>query len=216
MEETAALVTEVVGTAAAVVPSDSTLYQIDHCVDNVGKRFPRRTKKRVSWKFGTASTPQEVVLTWSKRTGKQHIEMNGNQVYETRQKGSSIVSHQWTTNDGTMALHVIASRASPSKYKYIPNFRKYELIVNGIAFSSLPLQNGSPPQVTSIVTILYPDGYNASLFKDDPIVPLPSTVDKYREMEETALIKSLRVDLSDTMELCDRQTRMCFIPRFGK
>jgi hypothetical protein len=184
MEETAL---PVAAETAAAAPSESTFYQIDFCVDNVGKHFQNPSKKRVSWRFARstsrrATTPYHVVLTWSKRTGKQHIEMNGSEVHESRQKGSSIVTHQWTTNAGTMALHLIASRASP---KNIPNLRKYELMVNGIPFSSLPFRNGTSPspQVTSIVTILYPDGYNATLFKDDPIVPLPSTVDKYQEME---------------------------------
>lgn len=176
MEETAALVP---ASSSSLVPTSSSLCQIDYRVEDVGKRV-RSSKKRITWQFGRTSpqtTSHTVVLCWSKRTGKQYIEMDGSEVYNNRQKGSSIVTHQWTTNDDGMALHVLASRVSP---KHLPNLRKYELMINGVAFSSLLFQDGSPPveNVNSLVTILYPDGYDSQKFTNDPLIPIPSTVDE--------------------------------------
>lgn len=178
-DETAALVP---APPSATVPTDtlpsSDYYQIDYSVQNSGRVF-QPSKKRVTWSFGNRAlndATYQVVLVWSKRTGKQCIEMDGVEEYNSRQKGASIVTHQWTTSED-MALHVLASRVS---VKSIDNLRKYELMINGIPFSSLPLQDGTPPpDVTSIVEILYPDGYDPNKFKDDPLPPLSSAVDEY-------------------------------------
>ena len=172
-EEAAALVP---APPSALVPAGSGLYQIDYRVDDVGKIF-KKSKKSVTWQFGISNETHEVQLIWSKRTGKQYIEMDGSEVDNSRQKGASIVTHQWTTADG-MALHVIASRAS---VKSIPNLQKYELMINGHAFTSLPFEDGTAsPDVTSIVEILYPDGYDPDKFKNDPLPAIQSTVDEYK------------------------------------
>lgn len=174
-DETTALVPAPPSAMVPATAAASGLYQIDFSVINVGKRF-KKSKKRVTWQFGGNNTTHEVVLVWSKRTGKQYIEMDGTEVYNSRQKGASVVTHQWTNADG-MALHVLASRVST---KSVDNLIKYELMINGVAFTSLPFQDGTaPPDVTSIVQILYPDGYDPDKFRNDPITPLPSTVDEY-------------------------------------
>jgi len=171
-EETAALVT---APPSALVPAGTGLYQIDFSVDNFGKYF-QKSKKRISWKFGVAGATHEVVLVWSKRTGKQYIEMDDSEVYNSRQNGASIVTHQWTAADG-MTLHCLASRAS---VRNVPDLQKYELMINGVAFSSLLFQDGTPPpDVTSIVQILYPDGYDPDKFRGETLPPLSSSVDAY-------------------------------------
>lgn len=168
--------------ASALVPAQGTsgtsnLYQLDFGVENVGRIF-KTNKKFVTWRFSSAGQTHEVVLTWSKRTGKQLIVMDGSEIHEARHKGASIVTYQWTTADGMM-LHVLASRPS---VKQIPNLQKYELMINGQPFTSLNFPDGTMPRpedVTSLVTILYPNGYDPDEFKNDPLVPLPSTVDDY-------------------------------------
>lgn len=120
-----------------------------------------------------------VSLLWSLKTGKQHIEMNGEEVWFDRKPGASVCSHAWTTSDGLLRLEVLATGRAPKRH-VAPDFRSYDLMINGRIFEELPsLEQGTTSSYDptsaaavssldapkSIVDILYPDGYTW----EDPI-----------------------------------------------
>lgn len=135
-----------------------------------------------------------VRLIWSKKTGKQVVEMDDKEEWFGRQKGASIVSHKWET--GGIRYHVLATRATPNNAKKsVPEFRKYELLINGQSFSSLPMQDGTLPSTQepstdgetttphSILDILYPDGYDPDAFRPEETDTPGSTADEYQQNE---------------------------------
>ncbi len=149
--------------------SQSTLYKKGYKEENVGKMV-KHSKTRVSWKFSCGNRQHLVVLSWSKSTGKQEITMDGSSVWFGRNKGRSVLDHNWKTVDDTLKLHVLATCAP----KLSPNFRSYDLVINGQLFASLPSHNHfdgfgdteeteymaqSEGDVSSIIQILFPDGY---------------------------------------------------------
>lgn len=151
--------------------SPITIYKVGYQEENVGKMV-KHSKTRVSWKFACGKRQHLVVLTWSKSTGKQEIAMDGASVWFGRNKGRSVLDHNWTTADDTLKLHVLATCAP----KLSPNFRSYDLVINGQLFASLPPHNyfdgfgdaeeTEPPEgtndknnISSIIQVLFPDGY---------------------------------------------------------
>jgi hypothetical protein len=156
-----------------MMQADDSLYQVSSLVENVGKRQPR-SKKRITWTFTDDGEQHEHTVTflWSKRTGKQFVFMHDAEVYFGRKKGASVFYHKWTSRDERLKLHILACAATPSKQHVASGFRKYELIVNGQPFSSMPTKDGAAVQVqtpttpeedqgkpSSILDILYPKGY---------------------------------------------------------
>lgn len=98
--------------------------------------------------------------------------MDGASVWFGRNKGRSVLDHNWTTADDTLKLHVLATCAP----KLSPNFRSYDLVINGQLFASLSSHNyfggfgdaeeTEPPEgtndknnISSIIQVLFPDGY---------------------------------------------------------
>lgn len=142
-------------------------------VEDVGKTFPS-SKKRVTWKFykrGNA-VPHVVSLVWSKYTGKQTVFMDGKEVWFGRKEGSSVVTYNWTTRDGT-TLHILACRTTPTT-SASGAFRKYDLILGNQTFSSLrrfedgviPIDGQNSKHPSSIVELLYPQGYRSDVISE--------------------------------------------------
>jgi len=157
--------------------SRGTVYRLNYTEANVGK-IVASSKVRVTWRFVSHVGHREhvVTLTWSKSTGKQSICMDGTEVWFGRNEGRSVFDHNWTTPDGSLKIHVLATSAP----KMNSGFRSYDLLINGQLFASLPycdLDSGSASepfvlrphvpieypqgysQHSSILQILYPDGY---------------------------------------------------------
>jgi hypothetical protein len=153
-----------------MMKEDDTLYQVNFLIENVAKRKPQG-KKRVTWTFAKGDHEHTVTLLWSKRSGKQFVYMSDNEVFFGRKKGASVFFHKWTTRDGSMNLHILATAATPSKKHVAPGFRKYELIINSQPFYNMPRKDGTTPPTaaegegnpkglpTSILDIIYPNGY---------------------------------------------------------
>jgi hypothetical protein len=162
-------------TISIMMKEDDTLYQVNFLIENVGKR-KAQSKKRITWTFAKGDHEYTVTFLWSKRSGKQFVYMSDNEVFFGRKKGASVFFHKWTTRDGSMNLHILATAATPSKKHVAPGFRKYELIVNGQPFYSMPRKDGTTPPTaaegegegegnprglpTSILDIIYPNGYH--------------------------------------------------------
>lgn len=157
--------------------SRGTVYRLNYTEAKVGK-IVANSKVRVTWRFMSEGGRREhvVTLTWSKSTGKQSIYMDGTGVWLGRNEGRSVFDHHWTTPDGSLKIHVLATSAP----KMNDSFRCYDLLINGQLFATLPycdLDSGTAsepfvvrPQIPieypqaysqpgSILEILYPDGY---------------------------------------------------------
>jgi hypothetical protein len=146
--------------------NNDTLIQISFVVNNAGKKRPT-SKKRITWTFGQGAEQHTVSFTWSKRSGKQRVDMDGTEVWFGRKKSASVFFHKWTTREG-MHLHILATTKTPKK-NVSPEFRKYDLMINSQVFANLPFQDGSKPperqgdsrMPASIVDIIYPTGYTS-------------------------------------------------------
>jgi hypothetical protein len=124
--------------------NDTLLIQISFVVDNAGKKRPT-SKKRITWTFGQAAGAEQhtVSFTWSKRSGKQRVDMDGTEVWFGRKTSASVFFHKWTTREG-MHLHILATTKTPKK-NVLPEFRKYDLMINNQVFANLPFQDGTKP-----------------------------------------------------------------------
>lgn len=148
--------------------ADETLYQIKFLVEDVGKKKPG-TKKRITWTFALGDQEHTVTFLWSKLSGKQSVLMQGEEVHIGEKNKGQVFFHKWTTKDGNFNLHILACAATPAKGKVASNFRKYELMVNSMPFSSMPTKDGTTPEtlalpedegkISSIIEIIYPGGY---------------------------------------------------------
>jgi hypothetical protein len=150
-----------------------TPYQVSFSVQDAGKTL-EKSKKVITWTFvvGENNNKEHVVaLKWSKVSGRQRVLINGTKLYfEKKQRSKNIFQQKVKLNDGDLLnLHVLASRATPKENSKI-HFQKYELIINGTAFSMLPTKDGNPPKNKSkedgkkhisILEILYPNGYKS-------------------------------------------------------
>ena len=158
-------------------------YQVSFEVENVGKKL-EKSKKRVTWVFGQGTKEYTVTFLWSKQSGKRLVNMAGEEPYFEEKKSISFF-HRWTTKDGKLNLHILASAATPSKKFVSPNFIKYELIINGERFVRLPKKDGTPapPEEKhgvpgSIFDIIYPQGYTNKAVKSDGFYKTKSAFSK--------------------------------------
>jgi hypothetical protein len=158
------------------IMTTESLYQVDFVEENLGQFLLPKAKKRVSWVFrihrGDGTDHQHdqehtISLTWSKGTGKQDIYMDGREVWFGRREGARIFDYSWTTRDGQLNFHMLATRAP----KLNDSFRKYDLLINNRLFADLPrcgsqggcatnydiMENEGHPR--SIIEVLYPNGY---------------------------------------------------------
>jgi hypothetical protein len=156
--------------------------QVNFTVENCGRLF-KKSKIRVSWVFSIGDQQHTVLFFWSKKSGEQRVEVDEKEEWFGRRQDASVFSHKWITDEG-VKLHILASRTIPQGEP--SDFRKYELLINGQTFFSLPFQNGNMPEALgdhSIVHILYPDGYE---WDDEPYVASklpPSTAEEYKSNE---------------------------------
>jgi hypothetical protein len=155
------------------LPADQ-FYQISFQVENVGKTV-EKSKKRVTWVFGQDTHEYTVTFVWSKHSGKRLVNMTGEEAFFETKKTVTFF-HRWTTQDGSMNLHILASSATPSKKFVSPDFIKYELIINGERFVKLPKKDGTPaPEQEpydgpgSIFDIIFPQGYRDKSVKSEGV-----------------------------------------------
>ncbi len=158
-------------------------YQVSFLVENVGKKR-EKSKKRVTWVFGQGSKEYTVTLLWSKHSGKRLVYMTNAEVFFETKKAVTFF-HKWTTHDGALDLHIVATSATPSKKFVSPNFIKYELILNGQRFVKLPHKDGTPAleektddRPGSIFDILFPQGYQNTTIKSEGPYRTKSTLTK--------------------------------------
>jgi hypothetical protein len=131
--------------------------QLNFTVKNCGGSV-KTSKKMVSWVFSLGDQRHTVVFVWSKLSDRQTIYVDEKEEWFGTQKGADVFSHKWITDEG-LPLHILACSTTPNREP--EDFFKYELMINGRAFSSLPFPDGSfAPNARSIVHILYPDGYH--------------------------------------------------------
>lgn len=167
---------------------NASLYQVNVSVEDVGKRRPK-TKKLVTWTFSVDDQRHTVALVWSKRTGKQRVDMDGAEVWFGRKQGASVCFHKWTSREG-LNLHILACKATPKKKYGADGFRKYELIINSQSFTSLPFQDRNMPPPTgvdgtarfSILDICYPEGYQWNDTRFGMASKHVSTLDESQEL----------------------------------
>jgi hypothetical protein len=113
-----------------------SLYQTAFKVDYLGKRN-KKSKQQVTWTFVKDNENHIVMLTWSTKTGKVLVHLDGEQVDQSQIKGYSII-HRKIELDDFGKIEIIATRTIPNKAA--KDFLCYECIINGKAFSTLPIQ----------------------------------------------------------------------------
>lgn len=152
-----------------------SFYQVSFFEESIAK-VQKDSKKRITWVFRVVASngydrEHSVTLTWSTKSGKQQVEMDGaEQVFFGRRRGASVFDSRWETKtDVPMKLHILATSAPPLS----EGFRCFDLIINGRVFAYLPQYNGAeglpvPPMEASIdgkpksiFEIIYPNGYPA-------------------------------------------------------
>jgi hypothetical protein len=157
----------------AMTPS---LYQVSFLEENIA-RVSKNSKTRVTWTFRVAASPADaaqgrehsISLTWSKKTGKQEIFMDGTEeVWFGRHRGASVFDHSWETETEGLPIQLrILATCAPKLHQ---DFRCYDLIINGQLFAYLPHYgvNGPTPSIMaespfvagrpgSIFEIIYPN-----------------------------------------------------------
>jgi hypothetical protein len=92
--------------------------------------------------------------------------MNGQTIWFGRRPGGAVLSHAWLEDD--LELEVLGSSQAPKRH-VSPGFRCFDLMINGRTFEELPIlgKHDATPLATiaaadlptSVVEILYPDGY---------------------------------------------------------
>ena len=124
------------------------IYQVNFSVENVGKR-QEDSKKRVRWVFqvveggGQGHQQHEIEFTWSLRSGKQEVTMDGQNVMFTKKKGRSVFDETLTKLGEKAHLQLVCARKAPLKAH--PDFRCYELLIDDKPFGTYPkLNNGGP------------------------------------------------------------------------
>jgi len=136
-----------------------SLYQTAFKVDYLGKRS-KKSKQQVTWTFVKDNGNHTVMLTWSTKTGKVLVHLDGEQVDQSQIKGYSII-HRKIELENFGKIEIIATRTIPNKAA--KDFLCYECIINGKAFSTLPVQ-----QENRLLMETNEDGTgNQVLFDDD-------------------------------------------------
>lgn len=157
---------EQVEAKASKTPS-SSLYQTAFKVDYIGKRN-KKSKQQITWNFVKDNEAHigrflskdhlhlssaicillthsfdcslSVMLTWSTNTGKVLVHLDGEQVDSSHLKGFSII-HRRIELDAIGKIEIVATKIIPNKAA--SDFLCYECIINGKAFSTLPIQQES-------------------------------------------------------------------------
>lgn len=164
-----------------------SIYQVGFSVENVGKR-QEDSKKKVKWVYQVAGANHEVEFTWSIRSGKQDVTIDGQNAMFTKKKGRSVFDETLNQPAGLPQLRLVCANKAPLKAH--ANFRCYELIIDGKPFGTYPSIHGNTapePEVNidstvdgdimesndpffdgpmSILDILFPGKYSAAPAKN--------------------------------------------------
>jgi len=128
------------------------IYQQNFEVDFIGKRRPK-SKRQITWAFVHGKIPHTLMMTWSTKSGKVLIHLDGNEIDNTMGtlKGYSIVHRKMEVPSENLHLEVLACRVAPNSgggRMSEGDFLCYECIVNGKAFSDLPKANDPEAHMT--------------------------------------------------------------------
>ena len=148
------------------------LYGQDFKVDFIGKRRPK-SKRQITWAFVQGTTPHTLMMTWSTKSGKVLIHLDGNEIDSSMGtlKGYSIVHRKMEVPSEKLHLEVLACRVAPNSgggRMSEDDFLCYECIINGKAFSGLPKANDPEAHIMSVPVpadgelLMIKDGSNGS------------------------------------------------------
>lgn len=120
----------------------SPIYQVDFSVENVGKR-QEDSKKRVRWVYqltvNGAPEQHTIEFTWSLRSGKQDVTLDGQNIMFSKKKGRSVFDEVLTTGDsGQQQPHLQLVCAQKPPLKAHPDFRCFELLIDHKPFGAYP------------------------------------------------------------------------------
>ena len=139
------------------------VYRQTFKVDYIGKRRPK-SKRQITWAFVHGTTPHTLMMTWSTRSGKVLIHLDGNEIDSSIGvlRGYSIVHRKIPVESEQLYLEVMACTVAPNSGSdggrmSEDDFLCYECIINGKAFSDLPLSN-DPDKYKLLMTVPDPDG----------------------------------------------------------
>ena len=139
---------------------DTTIYQLDYLITSKGKRIAA-SKRRIRWRFGFADEEaidrglcgtecrgkeHEVVIIWSRTSGKQRILADGVEVHFAKSSVLDKFECAWTMKGG-QELKVVA-HAGPAIFQPKGSHR-FDLLINGQSYWNLPKisQVGAMPSI---------------------------------------------------------------------
>lgn len=131
-----------------------TAYQVDFMSVNCGRIVPA-SKRRICFKFGYTNadafsngrtgqecrgSEHEVVITWSLSSGKQAISFDQHEVFfDVCDSTQTKLSHSWEDKLGGHCLEVkIHAAFMSTKTNPDPNWKQYNLFVDGVSFFLMP------------------------------------------------------------------------------
>ena len=126
------------------------IHQVSFSVENVGKN-QADSKKRVQWVYqimahGGAATEQHTIeFTWSLRSGKQDVTLDGENIMFSKKKGRSVFDEVLTQGNpalGQPHLQLVCAQKPPLKAH--PDFRCFELLLDHKPFGSYPKLHNTP------------------------------------------------------------------------
>lgn len=130
-------------------------YQIDFVAVNCGK-IVSASKRRIRFKFGCTNldalhsgkrgtecrgSEHEVVVNWSLSSGKQAIVYDGREVFFDVNENltHNKLRHKWRDEKTNRDIEVVAHAAPvSSKGKADPDWRQYNILVNGLSYFNMP------------------------------------------------------------------------------
>lgn len=130
-----------------------TAYQIDYAAVNCGK-IVAASKRHIRFKFGFTNidalsngktgqecrgSEHEVSVTWSLSSGKQAIAFDQREVYfDVGNSTQTKLSHAWQDKYGHKLEVKIHAANMSTKSKADPDWKQYDLIINGVSFFNMP------------------------------------------------------------------------------
>mmetsp|Transcript_20783 Transcript_20783/g.42394 ORF Transcript_20783/g.42394 Transcript_20783/m.42394 type:complete len:504 (+) Transcript_20783:89-1600(+) len=128
-----------------------THYQVDYVAVNCGKMVAA-SKRRIRFKFGYTNldalsqgqtgqdcrgSEHDVIITWSLSSGKQAIALDGREVFfdvgDTTKVNQAFRDKFGTTLHVKLHAAPVSTKANPD-----PDWRQYDLLVDGISFFKMP------------------------------------------------------------------------------
>ena len=158
------------------------IYQVSFSVENVGKN-QADSKKRVQWVYqiinnnnnnnGAAAPEQHTVeFTWSLRSGKQDVTLDGQTVLFSKKKGRSVfdeVLTQGGDSEGQQQPHLQLVCAQKPPLQAHPDFRCFELLIDQKPFGTYPqLHTNSNTQ--NVVVVVEPTEFTSTLAPGEDIM----------------------------------------------